>query len=228
MEVTLISYTPEPEEIIYIAARVCYSNKKGKELLKEASFKSPKDLIKRLFKMGHHSVFEHASFTFLIEGISRVTSHQLVRHRIASYSQRSQRYVDESDFSFVVPETIRDNPKLEEKFLEFMKEARELYKELVDSGVPPEDARYTLPQAITTTIVVTMNARELLHFFKLRCCNRAQWEIRKLAKNMLKEVKKVAPHIFEYAGPSCLTGPCPEGEFSCGKMEEVKKEFTLL
>ncbi len=228
MRVRLAFHTPDPEKVVYVAARMCYSKKSVDEIEQEANHKSPKELIRRLKASGHHSVFEHAVFTFALEGVSRVTTHQLVRHRIASYSQRSQRYVDEAAFSYVVPPSVEVNPAAKALFEDFMEKARGLYSQLVELGIPKEDARYILPQSVCSQLIVTMNARELLHFFTLRCCNRAQWEIRTMAKQMLKEVKRVAPLLFEDAGPACLRGPCPEGEFSCGKVEEVREEFSLL
>ena len=228
MKIKLLSHTPEPEEVVYISARLCYSSKDVDEIIKEATYKSPKELIERLLRMGHHSVFEHVSFTFSIEGISRVTTHQLVRHRIASYSQRSQRYVSEEEARFIIPPAVQGNPEAMRLYQEFMESAKNVYRRLVELGIDKEDARYVLPQAVETKIIVTMNARELLHFFRLRCCNRAQWEIRNVAIEMLKEVKKVAPNIFRYAGPSCVTGSCSEGEFSCGKANEMKEWFLAL
>ncbi len=228
MRVSLLYHTPDPEKVVYVAARLCYSRLPIRDIEEEANYKSPKDLIRRLKKSGHLSVFEHASFTFALEGISRVTTHQLVRHRIASYSQRSQRYVDESTFSYVVPPEIERMPEAKKLFEEFMERARQLYSKFLELGIDKEDARYILPQAVETKIIVTMNARELLHFFSLRCCRRAQWEIREVAKRMLSQAKRVAPILFEDAGPPCLRGPCPEGEFSCGKQEEVKEEFAAL
>lgn len=215
MKVTLLSYTPNPEEVVFISARLCYSSKDVDDLVREANYKSPKELIEKLIRIGHHSVFEHVSFTFAIEGVSRVMTHQLVRHRIASYSQRSQRYVSEDEAKFIVPPSIEGNQEALALYERFTEEARNIYKRLVELGVDKEDARYVLPQGVETKIIVTMNARELLHFFRLRCCNRAQWEIRAVAIEMLKEVKKVAPNIFRYAGPSCVLGSCSEGEFSC-------------
>ncbi|MGB9668049.1 MAG: FAD-dependent thymidylate synthase [Thermosulfidibacteraceae bacterium] len=228
MYVKLIAHTPEPEELVFSAARLCYSSKSTDEILRESTYKSPKELIEKLFKIGHHSVFEHISFTFAIEGISRVTTHQLVRHRIASYSQRSQRYVQEDNTQFIIPDSIMKNDEALNLFKEVMDKSKEAYKRLLELGIPKEDARYLLPQCIETKIIVTMNARELLHFFRLRCCNRAQWEIRELATRMLREVKKVAPHVFRYAGPPCVISNCPEGEFTCGKMEEVRERFLSL
>ena len=228
MRVRLLFHTPDPEKVVYLAARLCYSKLPVSELEKEANHKSPVELIRRLKASGHHSVFEHATFTFSIEGISRVTTHQLVRHRIASYSQRSQRYVDESAFEYVIPPSVKVKPEAKRLFEEFVEHSREVYKRLVEMGVDREDARFLLPQAVETKIIVTMNARELMHFFTLRCCNRAQWEIREVAKRMLSEVKRVAPVLFEDAGPACLRGPCSEGEYSCGKAEEVRREFAVL
>ncbi|MDD3819089.1 MAG: FAD-dependent thymidylate synthase, partial [Actinomycetota bacterium] len=141
---------------------------------------------------------------------------QLVRHRIASYNQQSQRYVKFADhFEYITPPSIEKNKECKEKFDELVSSIHGFYKELLDMGIEPEDARYILPNASETKIIVTMNGRELLHFFAVRCCNRAQWEIRELATKMLKEVKKVAPVVFEKAGPDCLRGPCPEGKFKC-------------
>ena len=228
MKVYLLSHTPDPERVIYIAARLCYSRFSIPEIERESLYKSPLELIRRLKRSGHFSVFEHASFTFGLEGVSRVMTHQLVRHRIASYSQRSQRYVDEEGFKYVIPDSVKENRTARELFERFMEEARILYIKLKELGVDKEDARYILPQAVETKIIVTMNARELLHFFSLRCCRRAQAEIREVAKKMLSLTKRVAPVIFEDAGPPCLRGPCPEGEFSCGDQEKVKEEFEVL
>ncbi len=224
-KVYLLSYTPEPEKIVFAAARVCYSNKGIEGVLSEVGMRDESSFISSVVKRGHHSVLEHAVFTFGIEGISRACSHQLVRHRIASYSQQSQRYVSfERGFSFVMPDSIRKSP-LKEKVELFLEDVRKLYGELIEHGVPKEDARYVLPSGVTTNIVVTMNARELHHFFSLRLCRRAQWEIRELALEMLKRVKEVAPNLFKGAGPPCLRGACPEGENGCGKSEEVKEFF---
>ncbi len=224
-KVRLLSYTPHPDRLVFIAARVCYSNKSIEEVIREAEKESDFSLIRKVVERGHHSVLEHASFTFGIEGISRVCSHQLVRHRIASYSQQSQRYVSYEDgVNFIMPESVRDSELSKEVNL-FVQESQELYKKLVSSGIPKEDARFILPSGVETKIVVTMNARELHHFFSLRLCERAQWEIRKLALEMLREVRKVAPTIFEWAGPPCVRGSCPEGKNGCGKIEEVRKFY---
>ncbi len=210
MKVELLSYTPEPDRVVALSARLCYSKIGISELAEKLTEDKIRDLINRLRSSGHLSPFEHASFTFGIEGISRVTSHQLVRHRIASYSQQSQRYVKMSNGEFVIPPSVKKNPSALELVSSLNDTALSVYNKLIQLGIPEEDARYVLPQGITTKIIVTMNARELLHFFNLRCCLRAQWEIRMMANFMLKEVKKVSPVIFEKAGPYCFSGPCPE------------------
>jgi thymidylate synthase (FAD) len=166
---------------------------------------------------GHHSVIEHASYTFSIEGVSRALTHQLVRHRLASFSQQSQRYVNMKEADFVMPPTIAADPVLEARFRALMEQIWKEYQALAEK-VPVEDARYVLPNACTTNITVTMNARELWHFFELRTCNRAQWEIRQMADQMLALVQEVSPFIFKNAGPPCISrGKCPEGKMSCGK-----------
>ena len=174
--------------------------------------------------MGHASTLEHVSFTFAIEGVSRVLTHQLVRHRIASYSQQSQRYVKEHNFETIMPKSIACNPEAKAKFEALMQDIQNLYNEYTEEmQIPPEDARYVLPNAAETKIVATFNARSLMNFFSLRCCTRAQWEIRQLAEKMLIECKNVAPVIFEYAGPTCVSeGVCHEGEMSCGRLRALQ------
>jgi thymidylate synthase (FAD) len=174
-------------------------------------------------------VLEHASFTFGIEGISRVTSHQLVRHRLASYSQQSQRYVSHKKrFAAVVPPAITGRPALLARFEAQLDALHKCYAEMVDAGVPTEDARYILPNATETKLLVTMNARELLHFFGARCCERAQWEIRAMAMEMLRLSKAVAPTIFRDAGPGCISGSCPEGTMTCGNIQDVRERFRSM
>ncbi len=237
LKVLLLRYTPEPESTVAMAAKLCYSPSDIESLKEKISRSDQKNFVKKLMSMGHMSPIEHASFTFAIEGISRACSHQLVRHRLASYSQQSQRYVsEEAGFDYIIPPTIKDDPDLREHFEKFMKKAQEAYnflvKKLNEKGLKGEsanqDARFVLPNACETKIIVTMNARELLHFFRQRCCLRAQWEIRAMAEEMLRLVKKVAPVIFEKAGPGCISGPCPEGEFTCGKIKEVRKRYRKL
>lgn len=211
MNATLLSHTPLQPAIL--ACRTCY-NSMGK-----SDNGGPADLalLQRVVKSGHHSVLEHLSYTFRIERISRVTSHQLVRHRIASYSQQSQRYVEmDSDTSFVIPQSICNNLEAVKLVGGELAGVRAIYKKLVDMGIPAEDARYILPNATESEIVMTMNARELLHFFGLRCCNRAQWEIRNMANSMLKLCRQVTPIVFDRAGAGCVRGACPEGAMSCG------------
>lgn len=217
-KVELLCHTDEPERTVALAARLCYSAVGVDELSKRIETDEVKRFLKRLREMGHLSPFEHASFTFGIEGISRVTSHQLVRHRIASYSQQSQRYVRKTkQFDFVVPPSIRRQKDVRERYERLMTQLHAAYRELLDAGIAAEDARYVLPGAAETKIVVTMNARELRHFFRQRCCTRAQWEIREMAELMLERVRDVAPDLFADCGPPCVAGPCPEGEMSCGR-----------
>lgn len=229
LRVFLLKHTPEPEEALTLAAKLCYSPL-GIAQLREKNLASDKEkFLNKIISMGHHSVLEHASFTFGIEGISRVTTHQLVRHRIASYSQQSQRYVQEKEqFEYIVPPAVKESKDACQAFEMMMHKLHSLYDELIEKGVPVEDARYVLPNAAETKIVVTMNARELRHFFQLRCCERAQWEIRQMGMQMLELVKGVAPIIFKNSGPTCLVKPCPEGQFTCGKKEEVKRLFAEM
>jgi thymidylate synthase (FAD) len=215
--VKLINYTKEPERVIAAAARLCYSERSGEDLFENLSDEEVKKLVKNILNLGHYSVLEHVSFTFSISGISRVTTHQLVRHRVGcSYSQRSQRYIKEDNFDYIIPPSIQERPELLEKYNETMESLNNLYEEFAQV-VPKEDARYLLPQAIESKIMVTYSLRALLHFIKLRTCRRAQWEIQTLAWKMLKEAKQVAPLLLENVGPACLNGNCPEGKLSCGR-----------
>lgn len=224
MKINLIKYTKEPERTVAMAARLCYSPVGAAELEEKMTDEQVEKLVKKIVSMGHASTLEHVSFTFAIEGISRVLTHQLVRHRIASYSQQSQRYVAEHDFEYIMPASIAKNEQAKEKFTALMDSIRKTYDEFSKMGIPKEDARYVLSNATETKIVATFNARSLLHFFSLRCCNRAQWEIRAMANMMLKEVKKVAPLLFKNAGPSCVeTGVCHEGDMTCGLFEQMIK-----
>ncbi|EAX46654.1 thymidylate synthase, flavin-dependent [Thermosinus carboxydivorans Nor1] len=225
MKVKLINHTPEPERAVAMAARLCYSPVGAAQLAETMSDEQIQRLVAKIISLGHLSTLEHVTFTFAIEGVSRVLTHQLVRHRIASYSQQSQRYVKEHDFEYILPPTISANPAAKEKFAALMETIRGVYDELVALGVHQEDARYVLPNATETKIVVTMNARSLLHFFQLRCCSRAQWEIRRLAEAMLAEVRQVAPLLFAKAGPTCVTaGYCSEGEMSCGRLGRLTQK----
>ena len=223
MNVKLISHTPEAERKVAMAARLCYSPIGAAELEEKLSDAQVQSLVKRILSMGHYSTLEHVSFTFAVEGISRVLTHQLVRHRIASYSQQSQRYVKEHDFEYIVPPSVAAHPVARARFEGLMEEIRTVYAELTALGVHQEDARYCLANATETKILVTMNARALLHFFELRCCARAQWEIRRMAEMMLAEVQSVAPVLFAKAGPTCVSEEyCREGDLSCGRLETIK------
>jgi thymidylate synthase (FAD) len=236
LKVILLRHSPNPEETIAMAAKLCYSPADITSLKDKIETKDQKAFVEKLVKMGHMSPIEHASFTFAVEGISRACSHQLVRHRLASYSQQSQRYVsEESGFDYIIPPSVKEDKELKNIFISFMEQAQETYNSMVrklnEKGIRGEsanqDARFILPNAAETKIMVTMNARELLHFFRQRCCNRAQWEIRHMAEEMLKLVKKAAPTIFHKAGPGCLYSPCPEGDYSCGKIKEVRKKYGI-
>jgi thymidylate synthase (FAD) len=214
--------------VVVAAIRQCYSSIGAKELKEKTNKETRERLINQVMASGHTSTLEHASFTFAVEGISRACSLQLVRHRIASYSQQSQRYVSEikNGFKYVVPPKIGKNRKAKKEFEKIMEITKDGYEKLVGMGMEKEDARFVLPNAAETKIVVTMNARALLNFFSLRCCQRAQWEIRAMAEKMLKEVKKVAPIIFTKAGASCRSQKiCWEGDLSCGVYKSLGGEL---
>ena len=217
MDVRLLYHTPEPERAIAAAARLCYAPVGAAELLEHMTDDAVKRVLRTVITSGHTSTLEHASYTFAIDGVSRALTHQLVRHRLASYNQQSQRYVTYSDEpTFVVPPSVAADPAVRKVFDEACASAFESYRALLDAGVPAEDARYLLPNAMETKIVVTMNVRELMHFFELRCCKRAQWEIRELALEMLRLAEETAPYLFMDAGAACRRGPCPEGKMTCG------------
>lgn len=237
LNVILLRHTPNPEEMVAHAAKLCYSPTTIDELKKQVEGKEQAGFIEKLTDMRHLSPIEHVTFTFGIEGISRACSHQIVRHRLASYSQQSQRYVGQHSkktkgFDFIIPPSIEKIGK-KQWFIEKMETIQKWYDELVtilgDKGESTfEDARFLLPNAAETKIIITMNARELLHFFRVRCCNRAQWEIRAMATEMLRLAKQVTPNIFKDAGPGCVNDKCTEGKMSCGKMDEVRKKFKNL
>jgi thymidylate synthase (FAD) len=232
LTVRLMAMTPDAVDVVYSACRQCYSPAfAGDEFRPHRSAETlatKEGLIRKVVASGHESPLEHVSMTFAVRGISRSCSHQLVRHRLASYSQQSQRYVDMEDFGYVIPPTIEGDAELKEMFEETMADVRRKYerivRELNENGIEGElanqDARFILPEAAETKIVVTMNCRELLHFFSVRCCNRAQWEIRRLANEMLRICKEELPSIFgKEAGAKCeRLGYCPEGDrYTCGK-----------
>jgi thymidylate synthase (FAD) len=217
MDVVLLYSTPDPERSVAAAARLCYAPIGATELLDTMSESAVRRVLKTIIDSGHHSALEHASYTFAVDGVSRAMTHQLVRHRLASYNQQSQRYVSFAEApDFVMPPAVAEDPDAAERFAAAVDTAFCAYRDLIDLGVEPEDARYLLPNATETKIVVTMNVRELLHFFELRCCNRAQWEIREVAHRMLGLAEQTAPYIFMDAGAACRRGPCPEGKMTCG------------
>ena len=275
LKVKIIAHTPEPDKVVAQAGKLCYSAVGVDEITQKLTEEEIARYVNMLASIGHESPLEHVSFTFAIEGISRACTHQIVRHRIASYSQQSQRYVKLEQFEYIIPPAIEKNPEAKRIFIEAMERDQKAYDELVDllledilidkhaadygscireilkenPDVVPnrskvldlyaekflenyrkaekqaiEDARYVFPNACETKIVVTMNARSLLHFFNVRCCNRAQWEIREMATEMLKECKKIAPALFKKAGPDCVYGKCGEGKMSC-KHPRKEDEF---
>jgi len=217
MSVVLLYHTPEPERAIAAAARLCYAPIGADELFDQLDEAAIHRVLRTVITSGHTSTLEHASYTFAIDGVSRAMTHQLVRHRLASYNQQSQRYVDFKDEpTFIIPPEIAADGRRKADFLASCQAAFDTYRELREDGVAAEDARYLLPNATETKITVTMNVRELLHFFSLRCCKRAQWEIRAVADEMLELARPTAPYVFLDAGPGCRRGPCPEGKMTCG------------
>ena len=215
MNVQLIRHTLTPEELIALGARLCYSKTNLLGLQQKVAKSDQEGFCRKVIGMGHESVLEHASFTFGVEGVSRVLLAQLTRHRLASFSVQSQRYCG-ANMELVIPDSMCI-PELVDDIVAVRRAVEELYSKAVGFGVPEEDARYLTLQAGTTRLMVTMNVRELRHFFSLRCCRRAQWEIREMADEMLAICKQIAPALFEDAGPGCVRGHCPEGEKSCGK-----------
>lgn len=218
--VSIISHTEKPLETIYKAARQCYSAGSVADM-EPASREKMADLIRRCIRSGHTSVLEHVSFTFAISGVSRALSHQLVRHRLASYSQSSQRHVKVEDLEYVCPPSLCDETSAGRAyFLDSLERAVHAYQAMIADSVPAEDARFVLPNATATNIVMTMNCRELLHFFEDRCCNKAQWEIRRLALEMESLMVDALPEVFNLSGPKCRRlGYCPE-EKSCGLQQK--------
>lgn len=251
-KVTLIAYTPNPEKVIAEAARLCYSPASIENIAEGLTEEKVASFVDMLAEIGHESPIEHASFTFGIEGVSRSLLAQITRHRIASYSVQSQRYVTEAHFEYVIPPEIDAIPQARAEFLAAMEEDQRHYenltallkekhkKKLMDAGkdekaadraaqkMAIEDARFVLPNACDTKMICTFNARSLFNFFSHRCCNRAQWEIRDVAVQMLRLVREAAPHLFQHSGPPCLRGACPEGKMSCGRMGEVRDFFNEI
>ena len=225
MNVILLTHTPEPEKIIASAAKLCYSQKADIQTLMDGlDTEAVNKFIDKLMTMHHESPLEHVSFTFAIEGVSRALLAQITRHRIASFSVRSQRYCSEEDFDSIMPDPVYQDPKKRAVFRSAMADVKIAYNELQDLGSKNEDARSVLPNACATRMIVTMNLRELLHFFNLRCCVRAQAEIRELANRMLILCEEVSPVLFTHAGAHCeALGYCPEGKMSCGRAPTLEK-----
>lgn len=252
LKVELISYTPEPEKTITAAAKLCYSSADIDEIRENINCENTARFVEMLSNIGHESPMEHVSFTFGIQGVSRAFLAQLTRHRIASYSVKSQRYVNENMFEYVIPPEIENIPQAKSEFIKAMEEDQKHYenitsilkekhiKTFMDKGIEEtkannmaekkaiEDARFVLPNACETKIICTFNARSLKNFFAHRCCNRAQWEIRQVAIEMYKIVLHIAPNLFKNSGPSCVNGKCPEGKMCCGKAESVREFFKCL
>lgn len=251
-KVTLLAYTPDPERTIAAAAKLCYSSASPDELYDGLTDEKAASFLEMLSGLGHESPIEHASFTFGIEGVSRSLLAQITRHRIASYSVKSQRYVSEGNFEYITPPEIAAIPEAKKIYEETMRADQEAYDKLAEllaarhtaafiaegkddktaarlaQKKANEDARFVLPNACETKMVVTMNARSLFNFFRHRCCARAQWEIRDVADQMLRLVCEVAPSLFKKAGPPCVSGGCPEGKMSCGKASDVRERYEEM
>jgi len=232
LKIKLLRYTADAELLCGTAALTTIKSGSPLEIFEKMNLETAKQKIKQVTGYGHTSVIEHASFTFSIEGVSRVMTHQLVRHRIASYTQQSQRYVTYDTLEkYITPPSIANTAEAKKIYEDTLESISEVYQKLLKLKIPKEDARFILPNAAKTNIIVTMNARELRHFFNLRCCARAQWEIRETATEMLKQAKKAAPALFENSGPSCVElGYCLEGKMKppeCN-VEKIKKRFKGL
>ena len=251
-KVTLLTHTPMPEQTIAAAAKLCYSAAEIDKIYEGLTPEKTASFVEMLSEIGHESPIEHASFTFGIEGVSRSFLAQVTRHRMASFSVQSQRYVKENMFEYVLPPEIESVPEAREEYIRAMEEDQAHYdsltailkekhkKTFLAEGRPEkeakrlaekkdiEDARFVLPNACNTKMICTMNARSLMNFFTLRCCNRAQWEIRDVADQMYRLVYAAAPKLFQNAGPSCVRGACSEGKMSCGKMREVRERFAAM
>ena len=232
MKIKLLRHTADAELLCGAAALTTTKSGSPSETLEKTNIETAKQIIKRVTGYGHTSIIEHASFTFSIEEASRAMTHQLVRHRIASYTQQSQRYVTYGTLeNYVTPQNITDNAEAKKIFEETLEKISETYQKLLKMDIPKEDARFILPNAAKTNIIVTMNARELRHFFNVRCCTRAQWEIRIAAMEMLKQARNAAPALFGNSGPTCVEmGYCPEGKMKPPECDvlEMKERFGKL
>lgn len=249
-KVTLLCHTPDAEKMVAAAAKLCYASADVDHLLENLTPEKTRSFLQMLVEMGHESPIEHVTFTFAIEGVSRSLLAQITRHRIASFSVQSQRYVNKSGFDYITPPQIAQNEEAAALYHQTMQQLDQVYNRLAalleeqesrrlvqQEGLSPreagrraaktaiEDARFVLPNACDTRMIVTMNARSLYNFFRQRCCNRAQWEIRQVAEQMLHLVAGVAPTLFAQAGPPCVSGPCPEGKMSCGQAAQVRSRY---
>lgn len=237
LKVELVRHTPDMEALVAMAGRLCYSAADLEALKDGAEKKDPEKYIGMLMGLGHLSPVEHASFTFLVEGVSRALLAQLTRHRLASFSVQSQRYVsqrrEEGCFDYVIPPAIKALGEdavreYEQQMMTIQQWYNNWQDRLGSAGESSnEDARFVLPNASATRLMMTMNARELIHFLKMRCCNRAQWEIREMAWQMLEQAYKAAPALFKNAGPGCVSGGCTEGKKTCGRMAQVRKQHSV-
>lgn len=252
MKVELITCTPDADKLVAAAAKLCYAKSDIDTLMDKLTPEKVESFLNTLSDLGHESPVEHASFTFGIEGVSRAFLAQITRHRIASFSVQSQRYVDKSGFDYVMPPEIANIEEAKAEFEAAMADDVARYERLRNILIPVrkqgflaegmdekaaqkaaekaanEDARFVLPNACDTRMIVTMNVRSLYNFFRLRCCNRAQWEIRAVATEMLRLCREQAPLLFKNAGPACLNGPCAEGAYTCKKAKEVREKFASL
>ena len=234
LHVELLAVTPEGENLVALAAKLCYARSDVGGLREKVNANDQSAFIEKLLDSGHLSVVEHVSLTFAVEGVSRALLAQLTRHRIASFSVQSQRYVPlDARFNYILPPRIKELG--EEAVAAYHAQMGQIHawyhdwqKALGMGESSNEDARFVLPNACETKLVMTMNARELKHFFRLRCCERAQWEIRALAPEMLRISREQLPVLFKGDGPGCVAGPCPEGRMTCGKIREIRKKFEQL
>ena len=252
MKVVLLAHTENPDKLIAAAAKLCYAKSDIGSLMENLTSDKIDSFLNTLSGLGHESPIEHASFTFGIEGVSRALLAQITRHRIASFSVQSQRYVRKNNFEYITPPAIEADEEAKAVYLEAMKNDAQTYEKLCEiltrnekarliakgvdekaaqkaaEKIANEDARFVLPNACDTRIIMTMNVRSLYNFFNLRCCSRAQWEIRALAEEMLRKVKQVAPTLFKKSGPPCVSGPCPEGKMSCGRAKEMREKYQNM
>lgn len=234
LHVELLTMTPEGEYLVALAAKLCYARSDVASLREKVSANDQSAFVEKILDSGHLSVIEHVSMTFTVEGVSRALLAQLTRHRIASFSVQSQRYVSlDTSFNYILPPRIKELgdeavDKYHAQMLQMHAWYLEWQKALGTGESGNEDARFVLPNACETRLVMTMNARELKHFFRLRCCERAQWEVRALATEMLRIAKAQLPSLFRNDGPGCMSGPCPEGRMTCGSIKEIREKFKQL